>query len=143
MPSFLTWTVLHFTKHTISGGSSNRFLRAFDEEYEDEDGVKGGILKKGFLLGCDIPCMVKFDCCPCLDRLIKELTEAFAVHYDKPLPHGDFEALKDMQSNNAPPSYNSSFKYQQWLDDLATPSWLVDTFHCHLNVDPWSPSNKA
>ncbi|KAF8224713.1 hypothetical protein L208DRAFT_1409789, partial [Tricholoma matsutake] len=47
----LTWTALHFTKHTISGGGSNRFLRAFDEEYETADGVKGGDLKKSFLLG--------------------------------------------------------------------------------------------
>src|SRR6201986_2612132 len=50
----LTWTALRFTKHTISGGGSSRFLRAFDEEYKDEDGVKGGDLKKGFLLGQDI-----------------------------------------------------------------------------------------
>jgi len=38
----LTWTALCFT---ISGGSLSRFLRAFDEEYEGEDGVKGGDLK--------------------------------------------------------------------------------------------------
>jgi len=57
----LTWTALCFSKHTVSGGGSNRFLRAFDEEYEDEDGVKGRDLKKGFLLGCDIPRVVKFD----------------------------------------------------------------------------------
>jgi len=37
---------LRFTDHTISGGSTSRFLRAFDEEYEDEEGVKGGDLKK-------------------------------------------------------------------------------------------------
>jgi hypothetical protein len=142
----LTWTALRFTKHTISGGRSNRFLRAFDEEYEDEDGVKGGDLKKGFLLGRDIPRTVKFDRRPQLDALIEELTEAFAVRYEKPPPHGDFEALKDMQSNNVPPSYlhsNSAFKYQKRLDDLATPSWLVDTFHRHLNADPWPLSDKA
>jgi hypothetical protein len=45
----LTWTALRFTKHTCSEGDSSRFPRAFDEEYEDEDGVKGGDLKKGFL----------------------------------------------------------------------------------------------
>lgn len=133
----LTWTASRFTKYTISGGGSNRFFSAFDEEYEDEDGVKGGDLKKGFLLGCDIPRMVKFDRCPSLDTLIEELTEAFAVRYETSPPHGDFETLKDMQFNNAPPSYlhsNSTFKYQKRLDDLATPSWLVDTFRRHLNV---------
>ena len=52
---------LCFTNHTISGGSTSRFLRAFDKEYKDE-GVKGGDLKKGFLLGHDIPCLVKFNC---------------------------------------------------------------------------------
>jgi len=45
----LTWMALRFTDHTISGGSTRRFLRPFDEEYEDE-GVKGGDLKKGFLI---------------------------------------------------------------------------------------------
>jgi hypothetical protein len=39
-----------FTNHTISGGGASRFLRAFEEEYEDEDGVKGGDLKTGFLV---------------------------------------------------------------------------------------------
>jgi len=40
----LTWTpALH--EHTCSEGHSSMFLRAFDEEYEDEDGVKGGDLK--------------------------------------------------------------------------------------------------
>ena len=41
----LPWTALRFTDHTISGGSTSRFLRYFDEEYEDE-GVKGGDLKR-------------------------------------------------------------------------------------------------
>jgi hypothetical protein len=69
----LTWTVLRFTKHTISRGGSKRFLRAFDEVYEDEDGVKGGELKKAFLLpvGRDIPRTVKFDGLPQLDALIR------------------------------------------------------------------------
>ena len=142
----LTWTALRFTKHTISGGGSNRFLRAFDEEYEDEDGVKGGDLKKGFLLGRDIPRTVKFDRRPQLDALIRELTEAFAARYEEPPPHEDFEVLKDMQSNNAPPSYlysNSAFKYQKRLNDLISPSWLVDTFRRFLDIDTWPLSDKA
>ena len=134
----LTWIALRFTKHTISGSSSNKFLRAFDEEYETVEGVKGGDLKKGFLVCRDIPRLVKFDHRPQLDALIRELTEAFTTCYEEPHPHGDFEALKDMKSNNAPMYYlhsNSAFKYQKCLDDLATPSWLVDTFHRYLNAD--------
>src|ERR1700727_3821148 len=96
----LTWTALRFTNHTISGGGTSRFLRAFDEEYEDEDGVKGGDLKKGFLLGREIPRVVKFDRRPHLDKLIDELTETFAVRYEKPPSGDDFKTLKDMQTNN-------------------------------------------
>ena len=91
----LTWTALRFTKHTISGSSSNKFLRAFDEEYETVDGVKGGDLKKGFLLGRDIPRMVQFDGRPQLDALIGELTKAFSVRYEKPPSVKDLQALDD------------------------------------------------
>ena len=44
----LTWTALRFTKHTCSEGDSNMFLRAFDEEEYEDEGVKGGDLKRGF-----------------------------------------------------------------------------------------------
>ena len=80
----LTWTALRFTKHTCSEGDSSMFLRAFDEEYEDEEGVKGGDLKRGFLATREIPRVVKFDRRPELDALIEELTETFAVRYEKP-----------------------------------------------------------
>jgi len=36
-----------------------------------------------------------------------------------------------------------AFNYQKRLDDLATPSWLVDTFRRHLDADPWPPSDEA
>jgi hypothetical protein len=75
---------LRFTNHTISGSGTSRFLRAFDEEYKDEEGVKGGDLKRGFLETCEIPRVVKFDDRPHLDKLIEELTEAFAICYEKP-----------------------------------------------------------
>ena len=142
----LTWTALRFTNHTISGSGTSRFLRAFDEEYEDEEGVRGGDLKKGFLLGRDIPRAVKFDHRPQLDVLIRELTETFAARYEEPPSDEDFETLKDMQSNNAPPSYlysNAAFKYQKRLDDLVAPNWLVDTFRRHLDIDCWPPRDKA
>jgi hypothetical protein len=142
----LTWTGLRFTKHSISGGGSSRFLRAFDEEYEDEDGVKGGDLKRGFLVSREIPRTIKFDGRPQLDALIKELTEAFAVRYEEPPSAEDIKTLEDMRSNNAPLSYlnsNVAFKYQKHLDDLATPSWLVDTFRRHLNTGYWPPSDQA
>jgi hypothetical protein len=81
-----------------------------------------------------------------LDKLIEELTETFAVRYEKPPSDEDFETLKDMKYNNAPPSYlysNAAFKYQKHLNDLVAPSWLVDTFRRHLNADFWLPSDEA
>jgi hypothetical protein len=89
----LTWTALRFTNHTISGSGTTRFLGAFDEEYEDEEGVRGGDLKKGFLLGLDIPRVVKFDCRPQLNVLIEELTEVFAVRYEKLPTANQFDML--------------------------------------------------
>jgi hypothetical protein len=80
----LTWMVLRFTNHTISRGGTSRFLRAFDEEYEDEDGVKGGDLNQGFLATREIPHVVKFDCRPQLDARVRELTETFTVRYEEP-----------------------------------------------------------
>ena len=140
----LTWMALRFTNHTISGGGTSKFLRAFDEEFEDEGGAKGGDLKNGFLLGRDIPCVVKFDRRP-LDVLIRELTEAFVAHYKEPPSARDLQALEEALAVNLPPSIMArltAFKYQQRLDNLAAPSWLVDTFHHHLYVDPWLPSDK-
>jgi hypothetical protein len=129
----------------LSSGT-RRFLRAFDKEYEDEEGVEGGDLKRGFLVTREIPHEVKFDHRPQLDVLIKDLTEASTVRYEKPPSDQDFKTLKDMKSNNAPPSYlysNATFKYQRHLNDLVAPSWLVDMFKCHLNADFWPPSDEA
>src|SRR6202042_1240034 len=70
----------------------------------------------------------------------------FAAHYEEPPSDEDFETLKDMQSNNAPPSYlysNATFTYQKHLYDLTAPSWLVNTFRRHLNMDCWPPSDDA
>jgi hypothetical protein len=140
----LTWTALHFTNHTISGSGTTRFFRAFDEEYEDEEGVRGGDLKKGFLLGRDIPRVFKFDRRPQLDALIEELTETFTVRYEKPPTANQLDVL-NMQSSNIPSSFldeNTAFKYQKRLNDLMAPSWLVDTFWRYLDTHPWPPSDK-
>jgi hypothetical protein len=142
----LTWTALRFTNHTISGGGTSRFLRAFDEEYEDDEGVKGGDLKRGFLATREIPRAVKFDRLPQLDKLIRELTETFAVRYEEPPSDEQLGVLNQMLSSNVPPSFlheNTAFKYQKHLNDLVAPSWLVDTFKRHLNADFWPPSDKA
>jgi len=141
----LTWTALRFTKHTISKGRSIDFLRAFDEEYENEDGVKGGALKKGFLATREIPRVVKFDHRPHLDKLIRELTEAFAVRYEEPPSAKDLQALEDAQIANVPESVMTNlpaFSYRKRLDDLAAPSWLVNTFRHNLNPDLWPSSDK-
>jgi hypothetical protein len=36
-----------------------------------------------------------------------------------------------------------AFDYQKRLDDLAAPSWLVDTFRRYLDADTWPPSDEA
>jgi hypothetical protein len=141
-----TWMALHFSKHTGSGGSSKRFLRAFDEEYKDEDGVEGGDLKKGFLLGCNISRVVKVDHRPHLDKLIEELTEVCAVRYKKPPSDDRIQGLERAWAGNVNPSIMRLlpvFDYQKRLDNLVTPSWLVDTFRRYLNEDPWPPSDEA
>jgi hypothetical protein len=142
----LTWMALRFTKHTCSEGDSSMFLRAFDEEYQDNEGVKGGDLKRGFLATREIPRVVKFDRRPQLDSLIEELTEAFAVRYEKPPSAKDLRALEEALAANLPPSIMAgltAFKYHQCLDNLAAPSWFVDTFRRHLDADPWPPSDEA
>ena len=143
----LTWTALRFTKHTISGSSLNKFLRAFDEAYETADGIKGGDLKKGFLLGRDIPRMVKFDRRPQLDALIRELTEAFATRYKEP-PTAEkisqLQRLRDKGITDDDLGNNSVvLNYTRGVASLKSPDWLVDTFRHHLDAGCWPPSNKT
>jgi len=143
----LTWTTLHFTNHTISGSGTTRFLRAFDEEYEDEEGVRGGDLKKGFLLGHDIPRVVKFDRRPQLDALIEELTEAFAVRYEKPLLAEQINQLRCLRDKGLTDKElgNDSvvLNYEKRMAFLKSPDWLVHTFGRYLDADPWPLSDKA
>jgi len=115
-------------------------------DYEDEDGVKGGDLKRGFLVTCEIPCVIKFDHRPLLDKLIEELTEVFAARYKDPPSAVDINAVEEARAANLPASIMSrltTFKYQKCFNDLITLGWLVDTLHCYLNADPWPPSDKA
>lgn len=142
----LTWTSLRLTNHTISGGSTSRFLRAFDEQYEDEEGVKGGDLKEGFLLGRSIPRMVKFDRRPYLDKLIEELTETFAVRYEKPPSTEQINQLQRLRNKGLTDEElgnDSVLNYQKRMASLKSPDWLVDTFRRHLDADPWPLSDKA
>ena len=142
----LTWTALRLTKHTISGGGTNRFLRAFDEAYEDEEDVKGGDLKRGFLATREIPRVVKFDRRPHLDKLVEELTEACAVRYEMPPSARDIQALEDALEAHVTESVMTNlpaFSYRKRLDDLAAPSWLVDTFRRYLDPYIWPPSDEA
>ncbi|KAF8228283.1 hypothetical protein L208DRAFT_1404099, partial [Tricholoma matsutake] len=89
---------------------------------------------------------VKFDRHPQLDALIEELTEAFAVRYEEPPSAKDRQALEDARVANIPDSVMTNLpalSYQKRLDDLAAPSWLVDTFRRHLDADPWPLSDEA
>lgn len=142
----LTWTALHFSKHTCSEGDSSIFLRAFDEAYDTADGVQGGNLKKGFLLGRDMPRTVKFDHRPQLDALIEELTKTFAVRYEEPPSDVHVQGLKRAQAANVDPSILRllpAFDYQERMAALQSPDWLVDTFRRHLDRDSWPLSDKA
>ena len=38
---------------------------------------------------------------------------------------------------------SAALSYRKGLDDLAAPSWLVDTFHRHLNIYPPPLSDEA
>jgi hypothetical protein len=143
----LTWTALRFTNHTISGGGTSRFLRAFDEEYEDEEGVKGGDLKRGFLATREIPRVVKFDRRPQLDALIEELTETFAVRYEKPPSAEQINQLQRLRGKGITDEElgNDSvvLNYEKRMAFLKSPDWLVRTFARHLGADPWPLSDKA
>ncbi|KAF8230713.1 hypothetical protein L208DRAFT_1400114, partial [Tricholoma matsutake] len=58
----------------------------------------------------------------------------------------DRQALEDARVANIPDSVMTNLpalSYQKRLDDLAAPSWLVDTFRRHLNADPWPLSDEA
>ena len=70
------------------------FLRVFDEEYEDKEGVKGGDLKRGFLVTCEIPHIVKFYHRPGIDALIEVLAETFAIYYKKPPSNDHVQGLE-------------------------------------------------
>ena len=115
----LTWTALRLTNHTISNGHSSDFLRASDEEYENEDGVKGGELKMGFLVSRKIPRMVKFDRLPHLDALIRQLTEAFAARYEEPPSADHIQGLEQARAGNVDPSI---MRLLPAFDDLAAPN---------------------
>jgi hypothetical protein len=89
--------------------------------------------------------VVKFDRRPQLDALIEELTEAFAVHYEKPPSDDHMQRLERAWTGNVDLSIMQllpTFDYQKRLDDLAAPSWLVDTFRRYLDADTWPPSDK-
>ena len=142
----LTWTALRFTDHTISGGGTSRFFRAFDEQYQDKDGVRGGDLKKGFLLGRDIPRVIKFDPRPHLDALVRELTEVFAARYEEP-PSAEqisqLQRLRDKGLTDDELGNDVVLNYEKRMASLKSPSWLVDTSRHHLDSEPWPLSDKA
>jgi hypothetical protein len=90
--------------------------------------------------------VVRFDRRPHLDKLIRELTESFATRYEEPPTARDLQALEDALEAHVPESVMTNlpaFSYRKRLDDLAAPSWLVDTFCRYLDADNWPSSDKA
>jgi hypothetical protein len=122
----LTWMALCFTNHTIVNGELREFLRPFNEVYEVGDGVKGGDLKKVFLLCGDIPERVKFDGRPHLDELIANLTRMFTVRYVEPTFFED-----DLNIINTR------------METLKKRDWLVETFRRHIDSGSWPTSDSA
>jgi hypothetical protein len=69
-----------------------------------------------------------------------------AVRYEKPPSDDHIQGLERARAGNVDPSIMRllpAFDYQKRLDDLVTPSWLVDTFRRYLGEDPWPPSDEA
>jgi hypothetical protein len=129
----LTWRALCFTNHTIINGELRELLWHFDEVYED-DGVKGGSLKIGFLLSGKISQRVKFDGRPHLDELIANLTRMFAVRYEW-LP-----SASDME----PMLFEGIINFRNTrMETLKKRDWLVETFRRHLDSGSWPTSDSA
>ena len=144
----LTWTALRFTDYTLLEGCRLKtLLRPFDEAYEDKDGVKGGELKEGSLLGRHIPKRVKFDSRPHLDELIAVLTKTFAVRYEETPSKERFERLEEMEKSGLYSSNdlaeNTVFQYKNRISSLKERSWLVKTFRSHLDAGCWPTSDIA
>lgn len=90
--------------------------------------------------------MVKFDRRPQLDALIRELTKAFAVHYEEPPSAkqiSQLQRLRDKGLTDNDLGNDSVLNHTKWVASLKSPDWLVDTFRCHLNASSWPPSDKA
>ena len=139
----LTWTALRYTNHTISQGDLKGLLRPFDEAYEENDSVKGGKLKKGSLLERDIPERVKFDGRPHLDELIAELTETFAVRYEKKPSEKRIREFERSRDSGASVVNDIVFIHRERMDSLKRPGWLVETFKRHLDPGSWPTSDSA
>ena len=141
----LTWVALRYTKYTTAG-STRDFLRGIRNAYDFPEDADAGYIKKAILLCRLVPREVKFDHRPQLDALIEELTETFAVRYEKFPSAIDFQAILDAQTAKIPESIIAqlpAFSYLKRLGDVGTPSWLVDTFRRHLNAGPWPVSDNA
>jgi hypothetical protein len=148
----LIWMALHFTNHTISRRISlDYILGSFDDAYEVEGGVNGGQYKRWLLLTRDIPHEVKFDDRPQLDKLIEELTDTFAVRYDRPPSAEDISSSEAYHQHLRDIGYTDEkiaktsfvFHHARRMASLKSPDWLVKTFRHHLEAGPWPLSDKA
>ena len=139
----LTWMALRFTSHD---GDLKKLLRPFDEAYEARNGVNGGDLKEGSLLGRHIS-KVNFEGRPHLGELITVLTKTFAVRYEEEPSKERLERLEEMEKSGLYSSNdlaeNTVFQYKTRMRFLDERSWLVKTFRHHLDAGPWPASDHA
>ena len=80
----LIWSLLRYSKHSLSNRDVTILLLSFDETVVTQEGVVGGERKKGHFTSRDIPKLLKFKDNESLNELIRELTVTLAVRYEEP-----------------------------------------------------------
>jgi hypothetical protein len=100
--------------------------------------------QEGFPCTREIPRVVKFDRLPQLDASLKSSPRhsPFVTRSRQQLISWRRSSERKQPTLTRIMSGLMAFNYQKRLDDLAAPSWLVDTFRHHLNADFWPPSDK-
>jgi hypothetical protein len=137
---------LCYSSHNVPPKKLRGLLEMFDEAFYTEQGTNGGRLKRDCLTSRSMERSVTFTHRPGLDNLLRELTDTFAVRYEK-TPTSEELARFEMLQSSIPHALLQNdvvFKYQSRLQALVEPNWLIDTFRRHLeDRDAWLAADKA
>lgn len=139
---------MRFTAHDQTPKNLATVLDLFDERLDTELGIGGGRLKELALISrSGAPYKVKFKDRPSLDGLFNELALTFAVRYEQKPSEAAWNALKYFQCNNLLSSFvadSSAYQYQQRMEKLQNPTWLVETIRRFLqDRSLWPTDDKA